>query len=1093
MNSDHTHLVENNVEPQPGTEDQLVPTVFEDFLPWFRDIVTLYRPDFIVAIARGAIKLLQLHGITEKYLSCPILSDSALPFLPNEALARKRILIFDDSLIFGSTMAAVREYVLAREAIPYCCTYVVDRRNFFGETKIPNEFLQPSPHSRLPIDYGHKMWPAEIRVHHDLLVRRLLNSPYHYNMDFPTVQFTLDALAGSTVIRFVNSVCACFGGSKAFDISSADCASKRVYRFTVLMPTPSDELFSNGCASFRPHTKIRLTFAADERIVQMTPIVQLWMPDDFGSHEAPFAELTLNDSWRNLTKPSPTDRYYKQSLFRLLTSFVTTLYLRQVLELLASHLPPDISLATTSFLDGDLKASLGWRNAAILSQMSLREIRVGLFVDGALVPLRGFQPPSDSEQTRLVDLLTSYWQAVPHLRPHPAEVVYEILGKMFLALREVTDTPKNRGKSPTTERINTGLSFESLEHLVIGVCGCPLSADDISVGVDLCVDNGQAVPKVLSSLSGWARHFYSGERSDAIDPLQMKHYYHRAYSDYLATKRSRLMTPFDVHKLSVALKDTLSWLPITTKYYIYGLYAMPSTVEQDLVTWLTDGPNPPLQPFTNSDGATLLRPSPGYRLSPQAAWTREKARSFLDGFGCLATAFARLKPEHKLLVSTCKTHRHTYNAVAYEAHAWSHKGRYNFGQIASLGSVPTGQRRNMADELATQFYWCVQYLVEAQKKWVLFHRNFDATRAKVERVFKHLGGFYLHFWQYELSHSSLGDREPEIDSRFALLMPVIALMRGLTSYTLHLLIKLRAISDAALKNRFETDGQDIRSEPYEWVFGDGLRDAAGRYNGLIDSGRVPGVSLLRTRLPDVLPAATEISAEQEGGGLALVAQCHSELHGVLCAYCPEYRILEGDFPFAPVERHRDRMDGTREILISNAYILTMDIVGSTDSEQTNTMKAAVLSILKCFHRPNLYHEVTGNDGYLVCADEPGILLDICRAVVVEGKSLMRSGSTFAGTRKGLAFGSVLVLIDLEDRNAIMDANIPNVIPAAFGILTGVDSVATEAGEKNSLVAVGKHVVGKFQEVLANCKGPLIVHVETKHYFGDCNVYVIGEN
>jgi len=695
MDSALEQLVEKNAEVQLGTEDHLVPTVFEDFLPWFRDIFTLYHPDFIVAIARGAIKLLQLHGIMDEYLSCPILSDSALPFLPNEALSKKRILIFDDSLLFGSTMAAIREYVLEREAIPYCCTYVIDRRNFFGETKLPNEIFSSSPHSRLAIDYGHKLWPGEIRVHHDLLVRRLLNSPNHYNMDFPTVQFTLNALTRSTVIRFVNSVCDSSVGSKAFDISSADCASERLYRFTLLMPTPCDELFSNGCASFRPHTKIRLTFAVDKRIVQMTPIVQLFMADDFGSNEAPFTDPSLNDSWRKLSKPSPNDRYYKQSLFRLLTSYVTTLYLRNAIDSLTPHLPPDISLSTTSFLDSDLKASIGWRNAATLSQIYLREKHPPIFVDRVTMPPGEFQPLSDPEQMRLVDLLTSYWQAAPHLRPYSAEIVYEILGKVFLALRQVTDSSENRCKTLTTERINTGLSFESLEYLVTRVCGCPLSLDDISVGVDLCIDNGQAVPKVLSSVSGWARHFYSGERSDSIDPLQMKHYYHRAYSDYMATKKSRLLTPFDVHKLSVAIKDIYKWLPITTKYYIYGRYAAPSSVEEDLVAWLTDGPNPPLESLTGRDGEALLRPSESYRFSTQAAWPREKARSFLDAFACIATAFSMLGPEHKLLISTCKTHRHTYNAVAYEAHAWFHKGRYNFGQIASLGFVPTGQKRDM--------------------------------------------------------------------------------------------------------------------------------------------------------------------------------------------------------------------------------------------------------------------------------------------------------------------------------------------------------------------------------------------------------------
>lgn len=54
--------------------------IFQDFLPWFEDLVFLTKPDLIVGIARGAIRLLDLHSISIEYRSIKIVSNSALPF-----------------------------------------------------------------------------------------------------------------------------------------------------------------------------------------------------------------------------------------------------------------------------------------------------------------------------------------------------------------------------------------------------------------------------------------------------------------------------------------------------------------------------------------------------------------------------------------------------------------------------------------------------------------------------------------------------------------------------------------------------------------------------------------------------------------------------------------------------------------------------------------------------------------------------------------------------------------------------------------------------------------------------------------------------
>ena len=94
--SETTLKSENDDQETSSTTS--TPIVFDDFIPWFHSRVTFYKPDIIVAIARGAIRLLQLHGINDTYLFVNIVADHALPFYPNHEIEGKRILIFDDCI-----------------------------------------------------------------------------------------------------------------------------------------------------------------------------------------------------------------------------------------------------------------------------------------------------------------------------------------------------------------------------------------------------------------------------------------------------------------------------------------------------------------------------------------------------------------------------------------------------------------------------------------------------------------------------------------------------------------------------------------------------------------------------------------------------------------------------------------------------------------------------------------------------------------------------------------------------------------------------------------------------------------------------------
>ena len=708
--------------------------VFDDFYPWFEGLIAIIKPDLIIAIARGAVRLLELHRIFSEFTSIGVFSDNALPFISDSEIKGKRILIFDDSVIFGSTMYETREYVHSRGGIPYCASYVIDRRNFLGEGKLQTDQISPSEYSFIPIEYKHKYWPSDIRIHHDYLVRCLLDTLSHYNLDFPTAQISLDTLSSETIPIFINSLKNSLKAEKIEDISSADSSTKGLYRFSALMPTPSNRLFGNEKFVFRPYTKVRITISTSRNTIWVTPIIQLSMDETFNVSERVFSDKILNEYWNNLIKPKREDIKEKQSLFKMVTSLVTTLYLKEIVDLCSLSLIEQFDNFKSVFLNFDIKLTFGKENAEALSEIfnSYSGTQIIDQVDDTSnnVFFRTniedqLNSTDDDAQLSLVNKIIKFWKVKPHLRPSKYEVPYEIIGKLFFCLRNVTDNPSIRRDTPGIGRISVGLSFESIMYLINQVCSIDLDKDNISLGVDICVDNGQAVPKVLNYSHRFERYFYSGERAESIDPTQFKHYYHQAYSEYLATRKALPLKPFDLHKLTVVLKDIFPILPISTKYNIYGRYAMPTKIEQELIPWLTKGLNPPFQ-FDRQKGERnrdLLIPNENYHLTPQIAWNHERERDILDSFQYIATLFSLTTDEHKLLLSTCKTHRHTYNSVAYEAHAWAYKGKFNFSEISELESLDKTEIRNKENEIVNNLYWSIVYVTECLKKYNIFHYN----------------------------------------------------------------------------------------------------------------------------------------------------------------------------------------------------------------------------------------------------------------------------------------------------------------------------------------------------------------------------------
>ena len=177
----------------------------------------------------------------------------------------------------------------------------------------------------------------------------------------------------------------------------------------------------------------------------------------------------------------------------------------------------------------------------------------------------------------------------------------------------------------------------------------------------------------------------------------------------------------------------MPWLPISTCPYKYGFT---TTVGQEqLITWLTEGPSAPCR-LRRSGKRQYLVLNPDYTSPATPVWESAlQEKEFFDSFDYAANAFAEMKADEKLLLTTCRTHRHTFNAIAFEAHAWASYDEHGFGAMLLGIEQSCRQGKAASDFVARALYWCIRYVSEAFKKYVIFHRQYKPLLAGAKRAF----------------------------------------------------------------------------------------------------------------------------------------------------------------------------------------------------------------------------------------------------------------------------------------------------------------------------------------------------------------------
>ncbi len=1065
--------------------DVVIQDNLDDCDNWLLGEIEHYKPSIVVAIARGAVLFLQLRSKILRLEKVRFLSHHALPFLTDSEIRNARILLVDDSIVFGSTVSEVWDYLERRGAVVFCATYAVDRVNFLGESR--NPAARPgykSPHTRVPVVWKHKLWPTQIRQHHSTLVRLLLCSPLHYNLDFPTfcVRLRLGGTDGASLtathLKRMKTI------SKLTNVSWPESEQSGMPHFTSsLKQIPGVRAVNEGLF-LRPYSKVRFILVPAEDEIRFTPLLQFGVNANTRFSDISFDYTGIQDLWSKMRVPGDEpDSAYAEGLFRLVTAFASTiagaLVLRDISEVLAREHP----VLSAELLTSDMQFLFGEHNAGILRALfeSLPPDYRGVPGESRIGVLP--EPPNNPVLCKkIVAVMRRDERLTPTAEEHP----WESVGKVFLGLRGATDSQELRKSDPSSGRMKVGLSHSGINTILTDEFAVKITPEEIGLAIDMFVDRGLAVPRISGENGVLSRTMYCGEDEDDQPTLQLKSALHKSYSSFANPRKGRLLSLFDLQKICTVLKGLIPELPITAGPCRYGYVSSGEVAGRKSVAWMVQGK---YAPFTEViDAKTkkrrVLVPNTQFQSPVARSWSERTVRDFDDAFDFLASAFLKLHSDEKVMLSSCRTHRHAFNAVAFELHAWCGYHEGTFGDFLTRLERSTAWETGYRDREDVGMYMPVRYTAEAHKKIRIFYKEYGKLLKRIDQHVCRKNDAAGRWWRY--AKQVLGfdpTPDPEIEHKMSVLLPLLRQMARLTSFVVAALQEGNWYSRAYVAALLEPHGQSLTHRDFDWLNEWHWKKAAREYNQAISKRTLAGRSLFKTLLPEQGPSGEREVDNWLKKSVKVARACFDELSSAIHEYIPKYDDTE--FPFSPDLRNRPLADGRIERRRENVFMLTLDIIKGTNSEQTNEMKEEVRNTFRRFEEKGLVFEDTGNDAFIAIAEDSLVLWDVAKSLALKGEALKAKGGRFGGTRKGLYFGSVAVIEKQNGDRVIRDIRIPNDVPRAFYVLDGVDK-CIEEGRRNQFLAIEK-------STLAGCAARLAIDaakhaehpVEAKHFSGSC--------
>jgi len=862
------------------------PNFFDTFDEWYAELIDRACPDIVIAIARGAVRMLQLRGVLTEESQPQIYSHYSLPFLHDDEIRGKRVLLFDDSVIYGSTMDRVSTDLTGRGAIVIHSSFVADK-TYFGqmpEENSPHLWLNPITRTLLPED--------DVRRHHATLVQNAFHEGLDFNLDFPMISIHLESLESNEIPYLATLLKKTSSFQDFFNVTYPASHYSKVQRWTALHGRPTGPVSSENVRTSE-NSKSRITFVPEKREIRLKPVVQYAIRHNTSCDAITFADKDIDDLWRRLQIRTLDGRCFSnESCIRLLTFFGAILLGLEVSRDLSEALQDHASITHVVFDRSEAELVFGKRIASELCTIwddlqaspAPAKSREGS-QEGVAFPTAGA-----ILRQRILDILPHY----PEWRPEQTDTAIEMVGKTLLLIQEATDSRVVRRKS-TDDRLRVGMHVDAFKTFLTEDMTLSVTSRQISLAIDHCVDRGLAVAKIIHEGNWWLRAFYSGEDTKDQVNFQLS----KILVETAKPASAHRIRPFEMQKICATLSYLYSFFPVEVGPDNFGMTC--HVEKEDLIHVLTKGSNPAFIKQQEKNHIVLL-PNEAYKPVVKPTWSHVNTYIFYEGFKHLRTLFAALRktdPDAILLLSTCGTADRAFQAIAFELHGWC-------GSLGASNDTPSfsGVMQSAITDLSSQdtiqpdtlprIYWSIIRVGEARKKFRIW-RHFETPKAAIYDVLSQ--NQELDRWWKARELDGLMSRTISSiqDSAFQTLTILENQASLLTLYVIRLLLTSGAIRRHQIEAEWDRRGlhwnEDVQADLATYFDESASTSTvARRYNDYCqrNSGH-HGIELFH-RLPEQpLPARVSHDRQWYITALTKAQECFTEVGDAVVKHFPRVR------------------------------------------------------------------------------------------------------------------------------------------------------------------------------------------------------------
>jgi hypothetical protein len=995
-----------------------------EFEAWFASKCD--NADCVVALARAAPRLLQYYGLLER-IKIPVVCERAIPFLSPDYFRNKSVLLFDDTIAFGSTMAATRLRLMKGGAHVSCLAIAVDKDVFLGEdpdgsSVTPSRYLE-----ELSPDYLLKGTTHQLDILHGIELRafRTMGKPYMF--DFPIFEVSLRSYVREDTPRYIAWK---VGETRdnPFLWSFAGGPNNKLSHFSIPIARSFLEQLFPDFSSFidwQPFSKLRVFIDYANLTLRFIPLIQIdSKPKAIESalNEGKVKDPILQSMIATISKHVGLNELREMSFHRAvvftlahnLGAIAWKSLLSQRIGSVVIDKEPRLCISDAAFLmGGELAHAMGKHIAETVARCPQVEWQFSPEVDdGSLISYLG-APPSDGFSN------PSLWEKVAaklvlsrDARPSNRRSAFENISYIIPILNEVVD--QDQRETGDISRLLRGLSYHDLFKL-LNSYGAHATRAELSTALDEHIDGGILVPQLTVDYEkGLVKRVYrSGEgyKSDTTTVL-------KTIVRSLLSERDALPFPKlgikGMEKSFVILKQLFPAMPYRIGPQTYGLEPFVEnnvlrvwceqhnvlTVADDGTVSLVDSKlESPEWPFDHS-----------FQLQVRNAF---EYLSELDGLPAAQKGFA---PGLKmlLLLSTCNTHQATFNACAWEVHSWIRNERHSFDRFLSLlESLDWTKLSQEAQRVSTQMTFfatadeqnrrrrfdalskpiakirlpnllqlCRGYLSEYQIKHALFYDDFDATVASLEAHFSS-DHHKRRFWEETFVKTSFfsGAKDP----RFAYLFAVMDPIEKAAWRLMDVIESILVANEWWIADQKSDGGLDPATR---------VERAVKAYDDAILQFRSLRTGSSRAHLFERPASITDIPA--------WVSECRKTFVGLRDLF--DLNIPIGDeFSVIPFSRTYRNSRNVKEDVLTARYIGMFDMIDSKLAP-----KEAKIEIASALDELGCLHEVTGDDAYVFVCNTYGEALetiDTVRTRTIQFYS--PQGKGYGGIRVSLIKGDCI--------------------------------------------------------------------------------------